>query len=341
LSTESLGVGVIGVGRAGMIHARNIVNHVPDARLVALTDAYGDALQKAGTELGIKRKYTDYRKALDDKDVDAVYIVTPTVFHRDIAVQAAQAGKHVFCEKPMAMNEAECIEMIQAAEAAGTTLQIGFMRRFDASFKHAKEQLALGVIGRIVQIKSVTHGPSKPQEWMLDIRKSNGPLAEVNSHDIDTLRWFSESEISEVYGMAGNYRCSEASEKYPDFYDSVLLLCRFSNGIQGCIDGAVSVGYGYDARTEVLGTEGILFVGSIRENTVIHCTRGGGLTSKAVETWRSLFRDAYENEDKSFIQCVLENREPEVTGFDGLQAVRIVNAGNQSIQDNTPVKLQV
>jgi myo-inositol 2-dehydrogenase/D-chiro-inositol 1-dehydrogenase/scyllo-inositol 2-dehydrogenase (NAD+) len=323
-----------------MIHARNIVNNVPNARLVALADAYGEALQKAGTELGIKRKYSDYRRALDDQDIDAVFIVTPTVSHRDIVVQATQAGKHVFCEKPMAMNEAECIEMIQTATAAGTKLQIGFMRRFDTSFKRAKEQLASGVIGRVVQIKSVTHGPSKPQEWMLDIRKSNGPLAEVNSHDIDTLRWFSESEISEVYGIAGNFRCSEVSKKYPDFYDSVLLLCRFLNGSQGCIDGALSVGYGYDARTEVLGTDGILFVGSVRENTVVRCTRDEGLTSKAVETWRSLFRDAYENEDRSFVQCVLDNREPEVSGFDGLQAVRIVNAGNQSIQDNIPVKLR-
>lgn len=340
MSTESLGACVIGTGRAGMIHARNLVNNIPNARLVALADAHGDGLQKAGTELGIKRKYTDYRKALDDKDVDAVFVVTPTVFHREIVVQAAQAGKHVFCEKPMAMNEAECIEMIKASKAAGTKLQIGFMRRFDKSFKHAKEQLASGVIGQVEQIKSVTHGPSKPQEWMFDIRKSNGPLAEVNSHDIDTLRWFSESEISEVYGMAGNFRCTEVSEKYPDFYDSVLLLCRFSNGIQGCIDGAVSVGYGYDARTEVLGTDGILFVGSIRENNVVRCTRDGGLASKAIETWRSLFRDAYENEDRSFIQCVFDNREPEVTGFDGLQAVRIVNAGNKSIRDNKPVKLQ-
>jgi len=340
LSTESLATCVIGTGRAGMIHARNLTDNIPNARLVALADADGEALRRAGAELGIKRQYTDYRRALEDKDVEAVFVVTPTVFHRRIVVQAAQAGKHVFCEKPMAVNQAECIEMIQASEAAGTKLQIGFMRRFDRSFKHAKEQLASGVIGQVEQIKSVTHGPSKPQEWMLDIRKSNGPLAEVNSHDIDTLRWFSESEISEVYGMAGNFRCTEAGETYPDFYDSVLLLCRFSNGIQGCIDGAVSVGYGYDARTEVLGSDGMLFVGSMRENNVVRCTRDGGLASKATETWRSLFQDAYENEYRSFIQCVFDNTEPEVTGFDGLQAVRIVSAGNESIRSNKPVKVQ-
>jgi myo-inositol 2-dehydrogenase/D-chiro-inositol 1-dehydrogenase/scyllo-inositol 2-dehydrogenase (NAD+) len=175
---------------------------------------------------------------------------------------------------------------------------------------------------------------------MLDIRKSNGPLAEVNSHDIDTLRWLGESEIAEVYGMAGNFRCTEAGKMYPDFYDSVLLLCRFESGIQGCIDGAVSVGYGYDARTEVLGTDGILFVGSIRHNTVVYCTRDGSINSKAVETWRSLFRDAYENEDKSFVRCILDDTEPEVSGYDGLQAVRVVNAGNQSIQENSPIRLQ-
>ncbi len=118
-----------------------------------------------------------------------------------------------------------------------------------------------GEIGEVVLVKSLTHGPSVPQEWMYDIRKSNGPLAEVNSHDIDAARWFVGSEIDEVYAIGGNFRCPQAVQKYPDFYDNVAMVCRFENGKQGFIDGAVSVGYGYDARMEIVGTSGVMFVG--------------------------------------------------------------------------------
>jgi myo-inositol 2-dehydrogenase/D-chiro-inositol 1-dehydrogenase/scyllo-inositol 2-dehydrogenase (NAD+) len=117
----------------------------------------------------------------------------------------------------MAMTVAECRDMIDACEQHRVKLQIGFMRRFDRNFIRAKELIQDGGIGEIVSVKSLTHGPSRPHEWMYDIAKSNGPLAEVNSHDIDTLRWLTGSEVNSLYAIAGNYRCPEAREKYPDF----------------------------------------------------------------------------------------------------------------------------
>lgn len=338
MARRSIGVAVIGAGRAGMIHARNFSRKFADAHLVCVVDPVEAACRSALGELGIEGFYLDYRKALEDERIEAVVVVTPTMLHRDIVVQAAAAGKHILCEKPMAMNVAECREMIDAADAARVKLQIGFMRRFDRSFVAAREAVDSGAIGEVVLVKSLTHGPSVPQPWMYDIRKSNGPLAEVSSHDIDTLRWFTGSEFSEVYAVAGNYRCPQVRDEFPDFYDNVVMNARFENGMQGVVEGALSVSYGYDARLEVLGTTGVLFVGTVREDAVTVVNGKQGVAGVAVKSWRTLFLDAYEAEDHAFIQAIIEDRVPRVTGHDGMMAVAVVNAGNESITEKRPVR---
>jgi predicted dehydrogenase len=330
---------VIGSGRAGMIHARNFARRIERAQLVALCDPVEETLHAASKELDIKKTYTDYRRAIEDPEVDAVVVVTPTALHRDIVCYAAAHAKHVLCEKPMAMNEVECLEMIDAAKHNNVKLQIGFMRRFDAGFRYAKQQVESGVIGDVVLVKSVTHGPSVPQPWMYDIDQSNGPLAEVSSHDIDTLHWFSNSYIDEVYAIGGNYRSPEAKEKYPDFYDNVIMNARFINGAQGFLDGAQGVQYGYDARAEILGTHGIIHVGRSTEHSVLTISPNG-IASPYVQSWRTLFLDAYLEEDVQFIKAILKDTEPLVTGQDGLEAVRVVNAGNISIRENRPVSIK-
>jgi len=337
MAKAKIGVCVIGAGRAGAIHLKNFAYGIPEARLVAVVDPLEEAAIKAQKEFEIPHYYLNYKKALQNDAVDAVIVVAPTVYHRDISIAAANAGKHVLCEKPMAMNASECDEMIKVAKENNVKLQIGFMRRYDANFVAAKKRISDGIIGDVVLVKSLTHGPSIPQRWQYDIDKSNGPLAEVNSHDIDTLRWFTESEFKEIYAIAGNYRCSEARDEFPDFYDNVILSARFINGMQGFIDGAVSVGYGYDARVEILGTKGVMFVGQLNENSVIMCSQANGIVKPIVRSWRNLFFEAYRSEDIDFIRCILEDRKPRVTGFDGMMAVKVVNAGNLSIMEKRPI----
>jgi myo-inositol 2-dehydrogenase/D-chiro-inositol 1-dehydrogenase/scyllo-inositol 2-dehydrogenase (NAD+) len=239
----------------------------------------------------------------------------------------------------MAMSELECRDMIKAASGGGVKLQIGFMRRFDAGFRRAKEIVKSGAIGDVVMVRSNTRGPSVPQPWMYDIRKSNGPLAEVNSHDIDTLRWFTESEFDSVYAVGGNFRSPGARAEYPDFYDNVVLSAAVANGCPGMIDGAQGVGYGYDARTEILGTKGCVFVGRLQDNSVVTCTADSHEgTYPVVPSWRQLFEPAYLAEDIAFAECVANDTTPKVTGEDGLMAVRVVNAGNESIMEKRIVK---
>jgi predicted dehydrogenase len=337
---RKIGVCVIGSGRAGMIHARNFARRVNRARLVALVDPHAPTLEAARKELEVETGYSDYRDVLADARVEAVVVVTPTALHREVVLQAAAAGKHVLCEKPMAMDVRECDEMIAACEAARVKLQLGFMRRYDESFRAGKERIDAGEIGDIVLVKSLTHAPSVPQEWMYDIRKSNGPLAEVNSHDIDASRWFMGKEIDEVYALGGNFRCPQAVEKYPDFYDNVAMICRFEDGKQGFIDGAASVGFGYDARMEIVGTHGVVFVGRMEQDFVMTCSTGKGIVQPFVKSWRTLFTEAYYAEDQDFVDCILDDREPQVRGIDGRMAVAVVNAGNRSIVERAAVRVE-
>ena len=337
MKSDKLGVCVIGAGRAGMIHGLNFTQGIQNAVLVAIAEPNDEIAGQACRKLELDCRYRDYRQALEDDAVDAVVVVTPTAYHKDIVVAAADAGKHILCEKPMAMTVAECDAMIAAAAKNNVVLQIGFMRRFDRSFVYAKEQVKQGAIGDVVLVKSLTRGPSIPQRWQYDIAKSNGPLAEVNSHDIDTLRWFAESEFNQVYAIAGNYRCPEAREEFPDFYDNVVMVATFANGVQGSIDGAVSVRYGYDARLEVVGTEGVLFVGRLDQSGVVVCNRSTGLKTPAVESWRNLFTEAYRHEDQGFVNAVCNRTPPAVSGHDGKMAVKVVNAGNQSIREKRPI----
>jgi predicted dehydrogenase len=334
-----LGVCVIGTGRAGMIHARNFsFGRVPEAALVAIVEPAEPARQAACRELRLEQVYADYRQALADPAVDAVVVATPSEHHCSIVVAAARAGKHILCEKPMAMNARQCDEMLAAVDQAGVKLQIGFMRRFDAGFAAARQRIDAGEIGRVVLVKSLTFGPSIPKPWMYDIRQSNGPLSEVNSHDIDTLRWFSGSEFEEVYAIAGNYRSPDARLSHPDFYDNVVLSARMKNGTQGSICGAQGVRYGYDARCEILGENGLIAVGSLAAAAVT-THNAAGSTTPIVRSWTDLFPDAYRAEDEDFARCIRENRPPRAGGIDGKAAVEVVNAGNRSIRERRSVRL--
>jgi len=334
-----IGVAIIGSGRAGMIHAKNYKNRVEDAELVAVMDPDEKTAKQASQKLELNNYYLELENLLNDEKVEVVVVATPTAYHRDIVVNAAQAGKDIFCEKPMAMNVAECDEMISAVNENGIKLQIGFMRRFAESFRSAREAIAEGKIGEVVMVKSNTRGPSTPKRWMYDIEKSNGPLAEVNSHDIDTIRWYTGGEFETIYAIGGNYRCPEAREEFPDFYDNVLLTGTLSNGKQGSIDGAQGVEYGYDARVEILGTRGCIFIGQVHEKSITVCSTEEGMTRPIMTSWTKLFQEAYVYEARHFIDCIKKDKKPEVTGTDGKMAVKVVEAGNKSIVENRIVKL--
>lgn len=336
---QEVKVCLIGSGRAGMIHGHNFAGSVPGGKIIAVCDPVGSVAEEAAKELGIGLSYKEYEDVMQNTEIDAVIIACPTKYHKEIAVAAARAGKHIFCEKPMAMNEQECDEMIAAAKEHKVKLQIGFMRRFDESFQEAKRMIEAGEIGEVVSVRSHTRGPSKPKEWMYDISVSNGPLGEVCSHDIDTVRWFTGSEISSLYAIGGNYRNKEVEETYPDFYDNVIMSVEFENGMQGIVEGAQYVQYGYDARVEILGTEGVISLGDVHEKKVMTCTKHHDVKRPTMRSWTYLFKDAYVAEDTAFVNAILNDEKVLATGYDGKMAVRIVKIGNESLKEKMIKKL--
>jgi myo-inositol 2-dehydrogenase/D-chiro-inositol 1-dehydrogenase/scyllo-inositol 2-dehydrogenase (NAD+) len=230
--------------------------------------------------------------------------------------------------------------MIEACAKAGVKLQLGFMRRFDRSFRRGKEMLEEGIVGNPTMIKSNTYGPSEPKEWMYDIHKNSGPIGEVNSHDFDTLRWYAGSEVKMIHAIGGNFRSQNKAEEYPDYYDTCSVRLEFENGVLGVITGAQYVCYGYDSRAEILGTNGIIKVGSQHADSAEAVTMDKVIRADSMDSWRTLFLDAYRAEAQAFIDCIVNDTEPPVTGKDGKMALVLVNEGLRSLLEHRPVYLK-
>lgn len=322
-----------------MVHAKNIVFNVTNAQLEAVVDPNEKQLKERGEELGIKNLYTDVDEALSKEDFDAVVIGAPTFTHKEYAVKCAEAKKHVFCEKPMAVTVDEAKSMIEASEQNGVKLQIAFMRRFDTLFQNAKNIIDSGELGEPIIIKSLARGPGLPAPWYYDVSRSNGLLAEMLSHDFDSTRWFSGSEYKRVFAEAVNRKTPDIKKQYPDFYDNVVCTVRMKNEVIGSFDSTCPADYGFDIRGEVVLTKGLIVLGEIKGEAILSCDVDGVIRENAFKSWRNRFRDAYIKEISSFIDAVLNDRDPLVTGQDGLAAVEVVVAANRSVKTGLPVEL--
>jgi myo-inositol 2-dehydrogenase/D-chiro-inositol 1-dehydrogenase/scyllo-inositol 2-dehydrogenase (NAD+) len=293
-----------------------------------------------GEFLGGVRVFERLEDALEAIPFDAVVITTPTFTHCSLTVAAANAGKHVFCEKPMALTVSECDDMIAVAARNHVALQIGFMRRFQPEFVAAKQRIDDGEIGEPMIVKSLTRGPGLPPLWARSLELSNGMLAEVNSHDFDTVRWLMGSEITRIYTEAVNFKRAIHGIDDPNFYDSAVVSLRFANNGLGTIDGTCPADYGYDARVEILGTRGVMVIGQMQsEALLISNNRDVGVISPIFRTWPERFRRGYIAEMTHFVDALHSGELPTVSGLDGRRAVEAVIAANQSWQEQRPVQL--
>lgn len=338
MSMNKVGICIIGAGRAGSLHAEIYSEHIVNSRVVAVVDSVQEPAMRIAQEYGADW-YINHEEALKRSDVDAVIISTPTFTHARIAIDAAEAGKHIFCEKPMALTLKEADEIIVAARRANVKLQVGFMRRFDSEFQTAKRIIDTGVIGKLAIIKSTGRGPGLPPPWACDPIMSIGMLAEVNSHDFDSVRWLMESEIRRIYAEAEAIAVPELRSRYPRFYDNAVVTLKFANGSLGLIDGSCPVKYGYDARVEVLGTEGVILIGELKSQSILVCKKETGAYTSTFPSWRDRFKDAYLKEDKHFIECIINDRKPLVSGEDGRAALEAVLAATKSLEEAKPITL--
>jgi myo-inositol 2-dehydrogenase/D-chiro-inositol 1-dehydrogenase/scyllo-inositol 2-dehydrogenase (NAD+) len=335
---DSLRIALIGAGRAGAVHAVNLAESTRRGVVAAIVDENRDAAARLALQIGSDAVYTSLEEALHRCTFDAVVITTPTFTHRHLVEQAASANKHIFCEKPMALSVEDCDAMIGAAGRANVVLQIGFMRRFQPEFVEAKRRIDEGIIGDPMVVKSLTRGPGLPPAWARDLRRSNGMLAEVNSHDFDCVRWLAGSDIERVYAEVANLKGPERGIDDPEFYDNAVVSLRFVSGAIGTIDGTCPADYGYDARVEVLGTKGLLVIGALQEKAVLEIRdRDTGGIIPTYRTWPERFREGYRAEMRAFVSAVLDGTAPGASGDDGRHAVRAVVAANRSWQELRPI----
>ena len=334
----TLRVAVVGTGRAGLVHARNFASGVAGARLAALADPDEQALAAAAAETGCELTYTDPLDAVVADAVDAVVIASPTFTHAELAARALGAGKHVLCEKPLASTLDEAGMIAQAAEDAEAAFLMAFMRRFDLTWGSVAERVAAGEIGRPLLVRSTGRGPGLPPEWALDPETSGGLIAEVNSHDLDSIRWLSGLEFETVYAVGRAAKRPDLAERFPGFVDVVLATFELSGGALAQLDGACPADYGYDARVEVYGSEGVAFAGDPRRGSAL-LVRGGEAVAEPVRSWRDLFADAYRAEDAHLVAVARGEAEPRTSVADGVRALEAVFAVNRSLLDGVPVAL--
>ena len=332
---------MIGAGRVGKNHSRAITRHIPGGNIVALVDPIQEVREETAREFGVDQTFDTLDMALEKADFDAVVITTPTPTHLPLTALAADNKKHVFLEKPMALNLQECDAIIKVTEQNGVLLQLGFMRRFDPEFVAAAQRIEAGEIGIPMMIKSNTHGPGLPPPWARDLRTSNGMLAEVNSHDWDTTRWLMGSNHQRVYTEVANFKGAANNVDAPNFYDNVLVNLKFESGGLGLISGVCPCGYGYDARAEIIGDKGIMQIGELKGQSVVICTnRDQGLITPIFRTWPERFEWAYINELSHFVDCIQNGNQPRAGGKEGRWAVAGVLAGTKSFLEERPVTLK-
>jgi predicted dehydrogenase len=331
---------MVGAGRVGKNHSRALAR-VPGARIVAIVDPFTTVREETATEFGIEAQFETLEMALEKVEFNAVVITTPTPTHLPLSALAAENKKHVFLEKPMALNLQECDGIIKVTEQNGVILQLGFMRRFDPEFVVAAQRIEAGEIGQPMMIKSNTHGPGLPPPWARDLRTSNGMLAEVNSHDWDTTRWLMGSNPLRVYTEVANFKGAANNVDTPHFYDNVLVNIKFESGGLGIISGVCPCGYGYDARVEIIGDQGIMQIGELKGQAVVVCTnRDQGLITPIFRTWPQRFEWAYINELEHFATCIQNETKPRIGGVEGRWAVAGVLAGTKSFLEERPVYLK-
>ncbi len=314
---------MVGAGRVGRLHTRNITERVGHrAEVAAIVDPDRRTAEELAGDYDVSVVCSSLDEALEGGDFDGVVITTPTFTHHPLAVRALDAGLHVHLEKPMAMNLRECAEIKASAERAGAALQVGFMRRFDHDFIQAAELLRSGAIGAPVIIKSLTHGPGLPPPWANDIRTSNGMLAEVNSHDLDTVGWFASRGVSTEH-----------------FYDTMLATITFESGALASIAGVCPADYGYDARVEVTCTGGMVQVGETGPAGLVSISAGQARRCAPVfASWRDRFADAYAGEMAEFVAAT-DGAPVRVGAEDGTRAVALVLAGTLSMLEERTVSL--
>lgn len=331
---RQVNIAVIGTGRMGSVHVVNLARKIPEANLAAICDIRLDVAQVVADEVGIQRVVEDYHELLADKDIEAVLIATSTHTHAAIIIDAAAAGKHIFCEKPLALDLESIDEALQAVEKAKVKLQVGFNRRFDKNFQRVRQIVKSGEVGRPCILRITNRDPELPS--MEFLRVSGGMFLDMTIHDFDMAR-FQIGEVEEVYAI-GNVLIDPELKKIGDI-DTNIVTLKFANGTIGAIDNSRQAVYGYDQRLEVFCLNGVAMAENEVNDTVVKGNPEGFHSALIPHFFMQRYAPCYEEEVRQFITCVRDDQPTPTTGEDGRMAVVLGHAAWESFHENRPVKV--
>lgn len=330
---SKLNLALVGAGRMGIAYARYMASRIPDATLYAVADVRRETAEATRAEFGASRAVTDYRELLSDKNVDAIVVMTPTKLHKEVVIDAALAGKSIFCEKPLSLSLPDAQAMKDVVVKSGVFFQLGFMRRFDPGYAAAKKKIDEGAIGQPCVFKSTSKDKERPPVDFLRPENSGGLFLDMGIHDFDLARWFL-GDVTSVYSSA-------AVLAYPEMkpigdWDNGFTNLRFANGCLGMVSLSRNGIYGYGIYTEIVGTEGAIQIGYDRETPIL-VMRKDAIVHDTIPGFYERFEDAYILQLQNFVQNLLHRRPPAISVDDGIAAQKIAVAATHSAQTNSIV----
>ena len=335
MGRDFLHVGIIGAGRIGSIHADTLAFRIPEARAVSIADCNREAAEALAGRCRIAEVAASSEEILSDRRIDAVLICSSTDTHAGLIAAAAHAGKHIFCEKPVARTLAEIDDALEAVEKAGVKLQIGFNRRFDSNFARVRRAVTDGEIGRPSLMHITSRDPVPPP--LAYVRISGGIFVDMMIHDFDMARFVIGDEVEEIY-TAGAIHVNPEIADAGDI-DTALVVLRFRNGVIGTIDNSRHAAYGYDQRVEILGSEGKIETSNCYPNTAEVSNAKNVSRDLPLNFFVERYRESFVTELRAFVNAVREDRPTPVTGIDGRIPIQMALAARKSYDEHRPVRL--
>ena len=333
---KKLKVGIIGAGRIGKVHAESIAYHIPSAEVVTVTDPYmNDESEAFMKELGVKNIGKDYKDIINDPEIDAVIICSPTTTHSQYSMEAARAGKHIFCEKPVDMDIERIKETIKVVKESGVKFQVGFNRRFDHNFMGIKDLVNKGKVGDVHIVRVTSRDPAPPPVEYVKV--SGGLFMDMTIHDFDMVRYLSGSEVTEVSAF-GTVLVNPAIGEAGDI-DTAVINLKFENGALGIIENSREAKYGYDQRAEVFGSKGAVKTSNDTKSSAVLSTAEGVSSEKPLYFFLERYMESFTEEKRQFFDAILNDTEVPVGAVDGLKPVLIAKAALMSVKEGRTVKL--
>ncbi|MBS4206173.1 Gfo/Idh/MocA family protein [Lederbergia citrea] len=335
-------VGIVGLGRLGLQHAKNLAFRIPHCELTAVCSVIEEEVNEVMQKWNIPFGYTNYEDMLKNKELDAIFIASPSGYHCKQINQALEAGFHVFSEKPLGLYMEEALEVQTAVEAhPDQVFMLGFMRRYDRSYAAAKQKIDAGEIGQPVLIRCYGLDPANKMDSFLKFAKANysgGLFLDMAIHDFDLARWYLGAEPEEIWAIGGSY----ARPEFDEIQDAETgaAMVRFDNNTTGIFVAGRNCAHGYHIETEIIGTKGTLRIGTVPERNQIVIMKEEGAIQECVDGFLERFEQAYLSEVEEFINCILEKRKPEVTVKDGVESTKLAYACKKSFETKTLINVK-